>query len=684
MKKMYHLPMALLAIASITTTGCKEKVKGQEQLVMNKAFNIENLDTTAIPGNNFYRYATGGWSDANPIPDEYSRYGSFDKLRENNKEQILELITGLGKTSHKKGSNGQKIGDLYKLGMDSVKLNADKASPIITQLAEINAATKVDDIITLAGKMRHYVSNPFFGFYVGADDKNSSINIAQIYQSGLGLDERAYYVDTDAKAIAIREGYLALMSTQFINAGYASSDAKTMADAVLKLETALAKAHVEKERLRVPELNYNKMKVEDLNTSVATFNWDLFFNSVGSKDLKEINVAQINPIATAVQLIQSTPINDLKAYLSWCLINTASSYLSDDFANARFEFYEKQLSGSKAMQPRWKRVVATVDATLGEEVGQLYVEKHFPAKSKERMLDLVENLRVALGERVAKLEWMSDQTKQKAQEKLNTFTVKIGYPDKWRDTSDLEIKGDSYWADIVRASVFEANYMLSQLNKPVDKSKWYMSPQTVNAYYNPATNEICFPAGILQAPFFYTDGDDAINYGAIGVVIGHEMTHGFDDQGRKFDKDGNVNDWWTSEDGKKFDERAKVLIDHFNNITVTDDLKANGKFTLGENIADLGGLEVSYTAFQKTEQFKSTNKIDGFNPQQRFFLAYANLWAGNIRDAEIIRRTKTDPHSLGEWRVNGTLPHIATWYDVFNITEKDSLYLPINRRANIW
>lgn len=678
----YYLPVAILAAA--TTVGCKQKANAQEEVVMIDGLKIENLDTTANPGSNFYRFATGGWADANPIPDEYSRYGSFDQLRENNQKQIKDLIIELGKTENKQGSTAQKIGDLYKMGMDSVRLNTDGAAPIMEQLATINAASTVEDIIVLSGKIRHYTSAPFFGFYVGADDMNSSMNIAHIYQAGLGLGEREYYLATDPTSKSLREGYIKLMETQFKYAGYTEADAKAAAAAVMKIETALAKSHFEKEKTRVPELNYHKMQVSSLNDSIAKFKWNEFFTTVGAKDLKELNVSQKEPIIAAVKLIQSTPVKDSKAYLSWCLINAASKYLDDKFVNANFEFYGKEMSGSKVIQPRWKRTVNTINDALGEEVGQLYVEKYFPPKAKERMLGLVNNLKESLGERINNLEWMSKETKAKAQEKLGTFIVKIGYPDKWRDVSALEIKDDNYWANIVRASNFEFDFMLSKLGKPVDRSEWLMSPQTVNAYYNPTTNEICFPAGILQPPFFYMDADDAVNYGAIGVVIGHEMTHGFDDQGRKYDKDGNMTDWWTPEDATNFVERAKLLADHFNNIVVLDDLHANGQFTLGENIADQGGLQVSYYAFMKTKEAQSNELIDGFTPQQRFFLAYANLWAGNIRDAEIRRLTKIDPHSLGKWRVDGALPHVEAWYEAFNITEKDSLYLPVEKRSSIW
>lgn len=678
MKKVcYYLPIAALTLM----VGCKMKAQDVKEAV---TFNISNLDTTFVPGNDFYMYATGGWAKANPIKDEYSRYGSFDQLAERNKEQVKGLIEELGKTSHKDGSIEQKIGDLYAIAMDSAKLNADGAKPIQPQLEAIKKATTVADIVKLSGEIRKYGESPFFSLYVAPDDKNSSMNLVQLNQGGLGLGERDYYVATDTTSVALRKGYHNLIVKQFVNAGYAEADALKAADAVLKIETDLAKAHFKKEDTRKPELNYHKMKVTDLNKSVTDFEWQIFFDAAGAKGFTDVNVGQVEPIKAAVQLIHTLPIDESKAYLSWCVINAAAAYLSDNFVNTNFDFYGKQLSGSKVLQPRWKRSVNAVDGSLSEAVGQMYVEKYFPAEAKERMLKLVKNLQITLGDRINNLAWMSNETKAKAQEKLNAFTVKIGYPDKWKDYTSLSIKKDSYWQNIVRASEFAYNEMIAKIGKPVDKAEWHMPPQMVNAYYNPTTNEICFPAGILQPPFFYLDGDDAINYGAIGVVIGHEMSHGFDDQGSKYDKDGNLADWWTADDSKKFTERAQVLVNHFNKIEVLPGVFGNGEFTLGENIGDFGGLQISYNAFEKTEEAKAAAKIDGFTPAQRFFLSYSGVWAGNIRDAEILRRTKMDPHSLGKWRVNGTLPHINAWYDAFGITEKDALFIPKEKRADIW
>lgn len=644
--------------------------------------NLSNLDHTVKPGTDFYRFATGGWCDANPIPDEFARFGSFDKLRDENQRQIRELILDLSASHHEKGTSAQKIGDMYRIGSDSTKLNADGAKPLLEALKTLQSLKTREDIYKVTASIRKDGPSPFFGIYIGPDDKNSNAYLVQFMQGGLGMDDRDYYLEEGSKSL--REGYLKLIQTQFVNAGYSPSVAKKAATSVLKIETTLAKAHFTKEKARIPELNYHKFQVDQLNDSVAAFPWALLLETVGAKKESTVNICQVEPIAAAFNLMQTAPIPELKLYLQWCLINEAAAYLSDDFVNANFDFFGRQMSGAKTLRPRWKRVLTTIDNSLGEEVGKLYTAKYFPAQAKERMLKLVDNLKVSLGERIAALPWMSPETKTKAQEKLNAFIVKIGYPDAWKDYSSLEIKEDSYWANICRAKNFEYNFNLAKLGKPVDKMEWQMTPQTVNAYYNPTTNEICFPAGILQPPFFYMNADDAVNYGAIGVVIGHEMTHGFDDQGCKYDKDGNMLNWWKPEDATKFDARTKVLADYFDNIVVLGDLHANGSFTLGENIADHGGLQVSYNAFLKTEQGMKAKLLEGFSPAQRFFLSYANLWATNTREAEIVRLTKQDPHSLGKWRVDGALPHISAWYEAFGILPTDPMYLPAEKRASIW
>lgn len=673
------LSTTLILIVMITTSCTKQKTTQ-----LPAGLDPANMDTTASRGESFYQYATGGWQQANPIPDEHARYGSFDKLREENQTQIRSLIEEMGKGDHPVGSNAQKVGDLYTMGIDSVKLNSDGAAPIRSQLEMIAKAGDKKEIVRLMTVISRYASHPFFGFYVGPDDKNSTMNIAHLFQSGIGMGDRDYYLLADDHSRMLREGYVTLMKTQFRNAGYTEADAAQAAASVMKIETELAQSHITKEMLRRPELNYHKMPVADLGSKVASFDWAYYLEGLGATAIDSLNVSQIAPVKAAIAIIEREPLQQLQDYLSWKVINSAAGYLSDDFVTANFEFYGKTLSGSKELRPRWRRTIDAVNGALGEAVGQLYVAQYFPPEAKERMVRLVDNLQVALGERINQLEWMSDETKAKAAEKLGTFIVKIGYPDKWKDYTTLEVKDDSYWQNMVRASEFEYAEMMGELGQPVDRTKWYMSPQTVNAYYNPTSNEICFPAGILQPPFFYMHGDDAINYGGIGVVIGHEMTHGFDDQGRKYDKEGNMTDWWTAQDAQRFDERAAVLADYFNHIVVVDTVHANGIFTLGENIADHGGLQVSYHAFLNTDQAAGREVIEGFTPSQRFFLSYANLWAGNVRDAEILRLTKTDPHSLGKWRVDGALPHIDAWYETFDIQPSDPMYLPKEKRASIW
>ena len=674
----FFIPFVVLII--MLNISCSEKKSTSQS----SGIDVANLDTTTLPGVSFYQFATGGWQEANPIPDEYARYGSFDKLRENNQVQLQELIQELVSQDNTYGTNAQKVGDMYSMGLDSLKLNNDGASPIIPHLNQIAEAKSKEDIIRVMVEVSKIASNPFFGFSVGPDDKNSEMNVAHMYQSGIGMGDRDYYLLEDEHSQNLRIGYATLIETQFQNAGYNEPDSKRAALNVMKIETELAQAHVTREMRRMPELNYHMMLVSELNKKVTPFEWNAYFEALGASNLDSINVMQIEPIKAAVSIINKESVEVIQDYLSWKIINSAANYLSDDFVNANFNFYGKMLSGSEELLPRWRRTIDVVSGSIGEAVGELYVQRFFPPEAKERMLNLVDNLTLSLSERINNLDWMDSETKEKAQEKLGTFIVKIGYPDKWKDYSLLEIKDDTYWNNRVRVAHFAYNEMIEEIGKPVDRSKWYMSPQTVNAYYNPSSNEICFPAGILQPPFFFMDGDDAINYGGIGVVIGHEMTHGFDDQGRKFDKDGNLTDWWTEDDAARFDERAKVLVEYFDNIVVVDTVHANGTFTLGENIADHGGLQVSYNAFQKTAQGQSEEKIDGYTPAQRFFLSYAGLWAGNVRDAEVLRLTKIDPHSLGKWRVDGALPHINAWYEAFNIDSSAPMYIPNEKRASIW
>jgi len=677
-RKMFpFLAAGIVALASCNTP--------QKEVVKIAAINPANMDTTVAAGTDFYEYACGGWIKNNPLKPEYARFGTFDQLLENNQEQLRVLIEELSATPHEAGSVAGKIGALYAMGLDSTKLNAEGVAPIKEELAAINALATKSDVSKMVATLHKEGMAPFFALLVDADEKNSAMNIVQLYQAGIGMGDRDYYLLEDEGSTKMRDAYRAYINKLFTLAGSSPEQADAAVDAVMKIEKAIAEISYGREDLRDSQKNYNKLAYEDFKQIESPLDWDVYFESMGLAGLKELDAKQINFYKDMNKALQNTTVDEQKYYLAFNLLSAAAPYLSDDFVDADFEFYGKVMSGKQEQQPRWKRSLNTVNGALGEAVGEMYVEKYFPASSKEKMLTLVGNLQTALSERINGLEWMSDTTKAKAQEKLAAFTVKIGYPDKWRDYSGLEIKDDSYWANVRRSNIFDMAYQLADVDKPVDKSRWHMNPQTVNAYYNPTTNEICFPAAILQPPFFNPDADDAVNYGAIGVVIGHEMTHGFDDQGRNYDKDGNLIDWWTAEDAVRFTERADKLVDQYDQIIVIDTLHANGRFTLGENIADHGGLLVAHQAYLNSLKGKETPApIDGFTNEQRFFLGYATLWGQNIRPEEIRRRTKIDPHSLGKWRVNAALRNIAPFYAAFDIKEGDPMFMAPADRVVIW
>lgn len=677
-----HIFFSFLGIGIILLfmiTSCNNSNK------LSSGIDLTNLDTTAMRGSDFYQYACGGWMKNNLLTGEYARFGSFDLLAENNRKQLRELIEEIAAKQADAGTVEQKIGDLYNLAMDSVKLNKDGFTPVAKQLNAINALKSTQDLTALLPELLLEHVDAYFSLYVDADAMNSNQYLLQTYQSGISLGEREYYLDNDAQTTTIRNKYKEHVVKMFQLFGFTEAVAKQNMEAVLTIETRLAKAAYDQIKLRDPHANYNKMSIADLQKLVPSIQWNNYFKTIGLQKVSTLSVSQKESLIEVGNIITTESLTAQKAYLQWKVMDAAASYLSDEISAQNFDFYGKTLSGKTEQSPRWKRAVSNVDGVLGEAVGQMYVKKHFPAEAKERMLTLVKNLQTSLGERINALEWMGDSTKIKAIEKLNTFHVKVGYPDKWRDYKDLEIAKDSYYANILRANRFESAYMFAKASKKqVDKDEWFMTPQTVNAYYNPSTNEICFPAGILQYPFFDMNADDAFNYGAIGVVIGHEMTHGFDDQGCQYDKDGNLKNWWTEDDKTKFDARAKVLADFFDAIEVAPGTKANGKFTLGENIADHGGLQVSYQAFKNATKSKPLADMDGFTADQRFFLSYANVWAGNIRPEEILVLTKSDPHSLGKWRVNGALPHVQAWYDAFGIKASDAMYLKPENRVSIW
>ncbi len=668
-------------------SSCGGKKHAEEQLV--SGINPEYLDTTVLPSEDFYQYACGGWMAKNPLTDEYARFGTFDKLREDNREQIKSLIEEIAAKENTQGSIEQKIGDLYNMGMDSVAIEQQGAEPIVAGLKTVNELKSVNDLTAYLSKIASSGSYLFFGLFGNANPDDSEQCIAWVWQTGLGIGDRDYYLEDTFKPQ--REAYVNYLTTLIKISGYnniAGIEGKEEETArkILAFETQLAKAFMDKNTLRNPFATKNVMTFEEFKKILTVINLDEYTKSLGLK-LEKVNVGQVEYLKNLNGILQRADFNTVKNYLATRAISEAAPYLSKAFVDANFDFYSKTMSGIKEQRPRWKRIYSVVETYLGQPVGQMYVKKYFPEESKKRMMHLVDNLKIALKERIGQNTWMQDSTKQKSYEKLDAFIVKIGYPDKWRDYSGLTIdKSKSYYQNVEEASKFEVAYENAKIGKPVDKTEWGMNPQTVNAYYNPTTNEICFPAGILQPPFFNAKADDAVNYGAIGVVIGHEMSHGFDDQGRNYDKKGNLVNWWSKEDDKNFQERTQILVDWFNGIEVIKGTFANGKFTLGENIADNGGVNISFTAMQKAieEGLVNGGQMDGYTPAERFFIAYAQVWAGNIRDEEIIRLTKEDVHSLGRWRVNATLPHINAFAETYKLKEGDKMYLAPDKRALIW
>ena len=669
----------MMSLAAATAlVGCSNAPKGQVA-----SFTGEDMDTTVDPSVDFYKYANGGWIKQHPLPDDKSRFGVFDLMAEENRERLKEIINDVAANKGPQGSVSQKIGDFYASGLDMEKRNANGYSSLKPYLEKIAGLTDKSQVPALTAELQLSVCNPFFNLFPDADAKNSSMCIATLWQGGLGLPDRDYYFEPDDRSKSVREAYVEYLTTLFTLVGNDSLVAAEKAQKVFDFESRLAEVSSTKLENRVPENIYNKMSVDSLKLISPDFAWNVYFEGM-QVTVDEVNVSQPKFFAALSQIIADANIDVLKDYMTINLLADAAPYLSDDFVAANFK-YSSTITGVKEMQPLWKRVIGTINGTMGEAVGQLYVEKYFPATAKARMLELVENLRTAFGQRIDNLTWMSDSTKAAAKDKLAAIMVKIGYPDKWKDYSDLQIVEGDYAANLIAASKFLTREQLNKIGKPVDKSEWFMNPQEVNAYYNPSANEIVFPAGILQPPFFYADGDDAVNYGAIGVVIGHEMTHGFDDMGRKYDKDGNMNNWWTPEDSEKFKATTQRLVDFYNEFIVIDTLRANGELTLGENIADNGGLNIAYQAYSNSRSGKpAPEPIDGFTDDQRFLLAYARVWAGNIRDEQIYLQTKTDPHSLGSLRVNGQMPLFDLFYKSFDIKENSPMYLPEDKRIVIW
>lgn len=659
---------------------------GQESL--SSGIRPENLNKNVKPSEDFYEFACGGWMKNNPLPAAYSRFGSFDQLAKDNSERINSILNDLLKKTYPKGSTEQKLADLYKMAMDSTKRNSDGISPIMPTIKELEACKTNAQLLEWQLKYAPMGLQEFMYMGFNADEKDSKNNILNVYQSGLTLGQKEYYLDNDANTKEIREAYKKHIVRMFKLFGFKEKDAKKKMQAIMNVETAIAKVSLSRTELRDVEANYNKMTLQEFESKYPNVPLRKTMNAMGVKDayIQNMVVGQPSFVAGMNEILATIKPEEYKAYLEWDVITSAASYLSDEIAEANFDFFGKTLSGSKEMQPRWRRCTSQVERQMGEALGKMYAEKYFPQSSKDRMSKLVKNLQIALAERIKAQDWMTPETKIAALEKLLTFYVKIGYPDTWTDMSALNIDNSkSYYENIMECNRFWTKDNLDKkAGKPVDIDEWQMYPQTVNAYYNPTTNEICFPAGILQYPFFDPMADDAFNYGAIGVVIGHEMTHGFDDQGSHYDKEGNMTDWWVESDVENFKEKGKQYVEFFSKIKVLPDLNANGQLTLGENLADHGGLQVAWYAYKNATKGKELPVIDGFTADQRFFLAYAGVWASNITEQAIRQLTKSDPHSLGRWRVNGALPHIDMWYKAFDVQPTDKMYIKPSERLKLW
>ncbi|MBL7925568.1 MAG: M13 family metallopeptidase [Bacteroidia bacterium] len=682
---MKKFSVLLLAISMVLTYAISSCTTTNKTATAFEGVNMANFDTTINPADDFYTYVNGGWLKNNPVPSTEARWASFSEVTENNLKVLLQVCqdAASNKTAAP-GSNEQKIGDFYASGMDSVKLEADGIKPLQDDFEKINSIKTISDVVSFIAKSQSMFMAPAFAFYAGQDDKNSSSIVPQLHQAGLGLPDRDYYTNQDARSANIRLEYANHIAKMFELAGSNMDDAKSAAAAVIDIETQLAKVSLTRTAMRDPNLIYNKKTISEVSVLMPNLNFENYLTLLGVNNASYVIID--NPIfyQTVDKMLASIAIDKWKTYLKWNVINSWASCLSNAMVMADFDFNQGILKGTKEIKPRYKRVIESTDQFLGEALGELYCNKAFTPETKARALEMVNNLGVALRDRINTLTWMSAATKTKAIAKLNKFVNKIGYPDKWRDYSKLTIDKSSYCQNVQRASAFEFNRMIAKIGQPVDKTEWGMSPPTVNAYYNPGFNEIVFPAGILQPPFFNAKADDAINYGGIGGVIGHEMTHGFDDQGRLYDLDGNLKNWWTETDSANFVQKANVLVSQFNNYTVLDSMHVNGELTLGENIADLGGLTIAYEAFKKTKQFKDQQKIDGFTPNQRFFIGWATVWRQNVREQEQMRRLIVDPHSPGKLRCNGPLSNMPQFYEAFGVKQNNGMWRNENEQAKIW
>ena len=669
MKKGIILMMSMLAFAA-----CAPKTGAP-------ALDLTDLDTTASPKVDFYQYATGGWQQKNPLRPEFSRYGSFDAIRERTQENLNALFESMTTLEAKPGTVDQKISDLYKMALDSTTRNQLGAQPIQPYIAQIRDVKTKEELSTLLGQMNLYGEGGLMGFGVEADLANSEVQVLYLGQGGLGMGDRDYYLKAENKELY--EGYKAYLVKVMELAGL--EDARALAEKDLLVENEMASIFWSREQNRDMQAIYNPMSTQEMIARWPNLNLGLMFEAAGIPVQEKVIVQQPSYFDGLNNLYKNLPLEYFKSYFLAQFVSGQAGSLSDDFYTAQWEFFSHQMAGAKEQQPRWKRAMSVPNGILGEAVGEMYVNRYFPESSKQKMVTLVENLRTALGEHIDALEWMSDTTKARAREKLAAFTVKIGYPDKWKDYSTLNINpANTYYENLRNASAWYVKDNLDKLGKPTDKTEWGMTPQTVNAYYNPTTNEICFPAAILQKPFFDPDADDPVNYGGIGVVIGHEMSHGFDDQGSMFDANGNMVNWWTAEDKAKFDALGDKLVAQFDEVEVLPGVKANGRYTLGENIGDHGGLSIAFTAMENATAGKKDPMIDGFNRAQRFYLSYGAIWAQNITDQEKARLTNLDPHSLAVNRVNVSVRNFQTFFDAWDIHEGDPMFRPEEERVHIW
>jgi putative endopeptidase len=690
MKKYVIFAIAAHSALAIPTYGQTNKAVKTASSIQSalpagaKYIDPNNMNTAVKPTDNFYEYANGAWLASNPVPASETRWGSFNILNDYTQNAVKGILESTAKTSGKKGSSEQMVGDFYSSGMNIAKIEQLGITPVNPILAKISAISSYNGLVEYLAYAQKAGLGGIFSFYIGADDKDVTKNIVNLFQSGLGLPDKDYYTKTDERSVKIQNGYRAYIKNLMLAAGEKEDVAENAVNTIYLVEKNLANSSMGRVEMRDPYKLYNKMTFAELAKKTEGFDWMGFVNKMGITNQKELIVAQPDFMLNAAQMLKSVSINDWKTYLKFHTISDMSPYLSSKLENIRFDFYGKILRGQKEQKPRWKRVSAIVDGGVGMEIGKIYVKKYFTQEAKSRMLALVNNLQDVYRERIMKLEWMSPATKTKAVEKLNTFIKKIGYPDVWRTYDGLVVTKDNYVQNILNSNLCDYNFNLKKLGKPVDRKEWGMTPPTINAYYNPAYNEIVFPSGILQFPFFDFGADDAVNYGGIGAVIGHEMTHGFDDQGAQYAADGNLKDWWTEEDKAKFKVKTDAIVKQYNEFTVLDTVHVNGELTQGENIADLGGVTIAYEAFKRTKQFKEAKAIDGFTPAQRFFMSWAQVWRANTTPEEMVSRINTDPHSPGTHRCNGPLTNFLPFYAAFNVKPGDKMYKNEKERLEVW